>query len=59
MEGAAFLYSCINEQIPCAQLRAVSNYVERRNKANWKMDLALENLTHCFIDILSEITENA
>src|ERR1017187_394695 len=58
MEGAAFLYSCINEQIPCAQLRAVSNYVERRNKANWKLDLAIENLTHAFMDILSEITEN-
>jgi futalosine hydrolase len=56
MEGAAFLYSCLNEQIPCAQIRAVSNYVERRNRDTWKLDLAIENLTHSFMDILSEIT---
>ncbi len=56
MEGAAFLYSCLMEQLPCAQIRAVSNYVERRNKANWQMDKSLENLCHSFMDILVEIS---
>jgi len=59
MEGAAFLYACLSEQIPCAQIRAVSNYVEKRNKANWQMEKAIENLTHTMLNILSEISENA
>lgn len=31
MEGAAFLFVCKNENIPCAQIRAISNFVETRN----------------------------
>ncbi len=58
MEGAAFLYSCLMEQLPCAQIRAVSNYVERRNKDSWKLELAIENLCHVFMDILSEIASS-
>ena len=59
MEGAAFLYACLKEQIPCAQIRGISNYVEKRNKANWQMEKAIENLTHTMLNILSEISENA
>jgi len=59
MEGAAFLYASLSEQIPCAQIRGISNYVEKRNKANWQMEKAIENLTHTMLNILSEISENA
>lgn len=52
MEGAAFLYCCIKENIPCAQIRAVSNFVERRNKSNWNIPLAIENLNMKAIEIL-------
>ena len=31
MEGAAFLYACKQAGVPCLQIRAVSNYVEKRN----------------------------
>src|ERR1039457_6304957 len=31
MEGAAFFFACNHEKIPCLQIRAISNYVERRN----------------------------
>src|SRR5205814_2365395 len=33
MEGAAFMYACRLAAVPYAQVRAVSNVVERRNRA--------------------------
>jgi futalosine hydrolase len=45
MEGAAFFFACHQEKIPCLQIRAISNYVERRNRENWNIPLALENLS--------------
>jgi futalosine hydrolase len=44
MEGAAFMYSCLIHGVPFAQVRAVSNIVERRNRAAWKLDEAIANL---------------
>lgn len=44
MEGAAFLFCCLKMKVPCAQIRAISNYVEVRDKANWKMIEAVESL---------------
>jgi futalosine hydrolase len=55
MEGAAFLYCCMMEKIPCAQIRAVSNYVERRNKNNWNISLAIENLNKKAVEILEAL----
>ncbi len=52
MEGAAFFYVCMHEKILCVQLRAISNYVERRNKNNWNIPLALKNLTQVTLDFL-------
>jgi futalosine hydrolase len=44
MEGAAFTYACLIHGVPFAQVRAVSNMVERRNRAAWKLDEAISNL---------------
>ncbi|MGE0637729.1 MAG: futalosine hydrolase [Bacteroidia bacterium] len=44
MEGAAFFYVCNQFKIPALQLRAVSNYVERRNAKNWNIPLAIAKL---------------
>ena len=44
MEGAAFMYACMIQGVPFAQVRAVSNMVERRNRAAWKLDEAIANL---------------
>ncbi len=44
MEGAAFMYACLIHGVPFAQVRAVSNMVERRNRAAWKLDEAIANL---------------
>ena len=44
MEGASFFYACLSENVPCLQIRAISNFVEERDKSRWKLDLALKNL---------------
>ena len=44
MEGAAVFQAAQHFGIPVIQVRAISNYVERRNKANWRMALAIANL---------------
>lgn len=44
MEGAAFFYVAMMNDIPCIQLRVVSNPVGNRNTKNWDIPLALENL---------------
>lgn len=56
MEGAAFFYVCALENVPVyAQIRAVSNYVEPRDKSRWKIGLALENLALYLEKCLLEI----
>ncbi len=52
MEGAAFFYACNQSQIPCIQIRAVSNYVERRNREKWDIALAIKNLNETIINLL-------
>ncbi|GGH10107.1 futalosine hydrolase [Sphingobacterium alkalisoli] len=44
MEGAAVYYVAAQEKIAAIQVRAISNYVEKRNKANWNIPLAVKNL---------------
>ena len=52
MEGATFFYICSRENIPFLALRAISNKVEPRDKNNWNIDLALNNLSEKLIDVL-------
>ncbi|MCX6232843.1 MAG: futalosine hydrolase [Bacteroidetes bacterium] len=54
MEGAAFAYACMVQDIKHIQIRAISNYVEKRNKTNWNIPLAIENLNNTLIKILDE-----
>ena len=57
MEGAAFVYVCRKKNIPFLQIRTVSNKVEDRNKSNWNIPLALDNLGDEIFRILKEISE--
>ena len=52
MEGAAFMYACLIAGVPFAQVRAVSNMVERRNRAAWKIDVAIRALGDCSLRLL-------
>ena len=54
MEGAAAFYACAQENIPCLQVRSVSNYVEKRDKSTWKIQLALNNLNQWLMDYLQQ-----
>ena len=44
MEGAVIFKICKEFNIPCMQIRSISNKVERRNKENWSVNLAIKNL---------------
>ena len=44
MEGAAFFYVCMMEKTRCLQIRAISNYVEEKNKSLWNIPLSVKNL---------------
>jgi len=52
MEGATFFYICSMENIPFLALRAISNRVEKRNRDNWNITLALKNLSEKLNDVL-------
>ena len=52
MEGAAFMYACLVHGTPFAQVRAVSNIVERRNRAAWKMGEAIAALGSTLLTII-------
>ncbi len=53
MEGACLHYVCLQHNIPCIQLRAISNMVEIRNKENWNIPLALQTLQQHTIDLIN------
>ena len=55
MEGAAFFYACFSAGIPCAQIRAISNYVKRRNRLDWDIPLAVNNLNNTSLKIIQEL----
>jgi len=57
MGGAAFLYGCLIEKIPCAQIRAISNFVEKRDKSRWNIPLAVKNLTTTTLEILDYLNK--
>lgn len=52
MEGASFFYACDQFKLPCIQIRSISNYVERRNREKWDIQLAVENLNDTLIKLL-------
>jgi futalosine hydrolase len=55
MEGAGFLYACNILDIPCIQIRAISNFVEPRNKNNWNIPLAIRSLNEVTNQLLQSL----
>lgn len=49
MEGAAFFYACEEAETEALQVRSISNYVEKRNRDNWNLPLAVKNLNDWLI----------
>lgn len=52
MEGAAVFYVSLKYNLPVMQLRAISNYVEPRNRNNWNISLAINNLNKAALEFL-------
>lgn len=55
MEGATFFYLCSREKIPFLALRSVSNIVEKRNRDNWDINLALSNLAEKLNEVILKL----
>jgi futalosine hydrolase len=56
MEGAALHYVCLKENIPFLQLRAISNYVTRRDRNAWRMTDAIAALNTQLADWLMPLS---
>ena len=52
MEGAGFMCACQAGRVPFAQVRAVSNVVEQRNRGAWQMAEAIGSLGRTALAIL-------
>ncbi len=57
MEGAAFFYACLQAGVEPLQLRAISNYVEPRNRDAWRMGEAIANLNNALQKVLRPFVE--
>ncbi len=57
MEGAAFFYVCILEEVPFIELRSVSNEVGERDRAKWNIPLALDSLKRANKKLLEALAE--
>jgi futalosine hydrolase len=55
MEGAAFFAACKGTAKNYVQIRAVSNYVEKRDKSKWQMPLAIKNLNDFLIAFIQNV----
>ncbi|MFT4762656.1 MAG: futalosine hydrolase [Paraglaciecola sp.] len=57
MEGAAFFMVCLLEEVNFLEIRAISNYVEPRNRDAWDLPLSITNLNKTLLHILTNLIE--
>jgi futalosine hydrolase len=55
MEGAALHYVCLMEKIPFLQIRAISNRLGDRDKSQWKMKEAIQNLNETLVNLIQKL----
>jgi futalosine hydrolase len=55
MEGAAFHFVCMKENIPFVQIRSISNYVGERNKKKWLLKDSVQNLNTVLIRLIESL----
>lgn len=55
MEGAALHYVGLATNTPFIQMRAISNFVGERDKTNWRMQEALDNLTTIILQYIDKL----
>lgn len=55
MEGAAFFQAFLRTETPFFAFRGISNYVEPRNRNNWQIGLAVQNVQKAVLALLPEL----
>ena len=55
MEGLAFHYVCLKENLAFAQVRSISNFVTPRDRESWKMKDAIINLNEWLINFIENL----
>ncbi len=55
MEGAAFFYACLMEGISFLEIRAISNYIEARNREKWNIPLAIGRLNEVLAELVGSL----
>jgi len=58
MGGAAFMYGCLIQKLQFAQIRAISNFVEERDKSRWNIPMAVKILTSTTLEILDHLNKS-
>ena len=58
MEGAACFYVCAQKNIPCIQVRSISNFIEKRNRNNWDIEGAVKSLNLFIQKFLNELSKH-
>lgn len=56
MEGAALHYTALLHKVPFIQFRSISNRVETRNKAAWKISESMASLHHEITQFLTSLS---
>ena len=59
MEGAAFFWAALQSGVPFIEVRALSNFVEPRNRENWQISLAIDQLNEVLIKMLESYQQLA
>jgi futalosine hydrolase len=54
MEGAAVFYCAEKANLNVLQIRSISNYVEERNRDNWKIGQAIKELNSWVLEFLTQ-----
>ena len=57
MEGAAFHFVCLQENIPFLQLRSISNFIGERDKTKWELAKAINNLNKHIISTFNKLSQ--
>lgn len=55
MEGAAFMFACLKSNVPCVQIRSISNYIEKRDRSKWEVPLAIKQLNLFAVEYLKRM----
>ncbi len=58
MEGAAFHYVCLQQQVPFLQIRSVSNFAGERDKSKWNIPGSLSSLNRHLIQIIQQLMQS-